>query len=476
MAAQSPAASSKDELESTVETESIFQRFREALPSVPLHNVTMHDAKGELLWGSQRRNADNLGQALRDALDAFGLGCYPYLEFPLEGERSAIMLPARSPDGTLAAVAALVIDTAMLDRRIDSCGTFLTPEVRAALKAIGASLTGQEWPAPKPAAPAPPTSGVAVDAMLDAPPSIAVPEGRKRTAASAPATAPAPAPAPKASKAPPTPAGKVCPVDVSPEVDRMFAAIRDEAIVLHVQPLVRLRSSARTRRYEVLLRSRSDHTSAPVALLKAAAEHGLDSMLDRRVISQLMAWLVQRRDQWKVEAPMFSINLSATSLGEDHFFKFVDLCVKKASLPAGIIGFEITESSCRADLEAARRALAAFHGLGCPVVLDDFSMHTDVLPLLAEPGIRLVKIDPQLTTGALGDKMREARVVSIVQGMRVLGMHTVAKRVEDETERDWLTALGVDFVQSFRFMPPEPLDEFSDSRAEGPQKVRPRKR
>jgi EAL domain-containing protein (putative c-di-GMP-specific phosphodiesterase class I) len=60
--------------------------------------------------------------------------------------------------------------------------------------------------------------------------------------------------------------------------------------------------------------------------------------------------------------------------------------------------------------------------------------------------------------------------------MRVLGMHTVAKRVEDETERDWLTALGVDFVQSFRFMPPEPLDEFSDSRAEGPQKVRPRKR
>jgi Amt family ammonium transporter len=229
-----------------------------------------------------------------------------------------------------------------------------------------------------------------------------------------------------------------------------------------VQPLVRLRSSARTRRYEVLLRSRADHTSAPLALLKAAADHGLDSMLDRRVISQLMAWLVQRRDSWKAEAPMFSINLSPTSLGEDHFFKFVDLCVKKANLPPGIVGFEIAESACRDAPDAAKRALATFHGLGCPVVLDDFTMHTDVLPLLAEPGVRLVKIDPQLTTGALGDRMREARVVSIVQGMRVLGMHTVAKRVEDETERDWLTALGVDFVQSFRFMPPQPLDEFSD--------------
>ncbi len=453
--AQAPA----DDLETTVETQSIFERFREALPNVPVHNGTMHDAKGELLWGSQRRTSDNLGQALRDALDALCLGCYPFLEFPLEGERSAIMLPARAPDGTLAAVAALVIDTAMLDRRIDSCATFVTPEVRAALKAIAASLTGQEWPAPKPAPPTPPAASAAVDAMLDAPASIAAPKSK------APPAPPA-SPAPAAAKAPVASGPKVCPIDASPEMDRMFDAIRDEAIVLHVQALVRLRSSARTRRYEVLLRSRTDHTSAPLALLKAAAEHGLDSMLDRRIISQLMAWLVQRRDSWKVEAPMFSVNLSPTSLGEDHFFKFVELCVKKANLPPGILGFEITESACRAEPEAAARALATFHGLGCPVVLDDFSMHTDVLPLLAAPGVRLVKIDPQLTTGALGDRMREARVVSIVQGMRVLGMHTVAKRVEDETERDWLTALGVDFVQSFRFMPPQPLDEFSDARSE----------
>jgi EAL domain-containing protein (putative c-di-GMP-specific phosphodiesterase class I) len=451
--AQAPA----EDLETTVETESIFERFRQALPSVPVHNVTMHDAKGELLWGSQRRTSDNLGQALRDALDALCLGCYPYLEFPLEGERSAIMLPARAPDGTLAAVAALVIETATLDRRIDSCATFVTPEVRAALKAIAASLTGQEWPAPKAPTQTPPASGAVVDAVLDAPAVIAAPQGKSRPAA------------------PVAPVAKACPIDASPEMDRMFAAIRDEAIVLHVQQLVRLRSSARTRRYEVLLRSRTDLTSAPVALLKAAAEHGLDSMLDRRVISQLMAWLVQRRDSWKVEAPMFSVNLSPTALGEDHFFKFVDLCVKKANLPPGILGFEITESACRAAPDAASRALATFHGLGCPVVLDDFTMHTDVLPLLAEPGVRLVKIDPQLTIGALGDRMREARVVSIVQGMRVLGMHTVAKRVEDETERDWLTALGVDFVQSFRFMPPQPLDEFSDARSEAAASARKKK-
>ncbi|HKZ74444.1 MAG TPA: EAL domain-containing protein [Steroidobacteraceae bacterium] len=416
-----------DDPDATVETESVFQRFREAVPNVPLHNVTLHDAKGERLWGSQRRATDGIDQALRDALEAFQLGIsYPYLKFPLDGERTAVMLPSRAPDGSLAAVAALVIDTATLDPSIDACASFLTRPVRAALKAIGAALSGQDWPAPVAAAApsAPPAA---------APPRSAPPPGRR---ASDPPAA-------------------------SAELDRTFATIRDEAIELHIQPLARLRSSARTRRYEVLLRSRTEGTSAaPQALLRAAREHGLDSMIDRRVISQLMAWLVKRRSTWKADPPMFSVNLSATALGEDHFFKFVDLCIKKAALPAGILGFEIAESACRAAPERAARALAFFRELGCPVVLDDFSMHTDVLPLLEQPGIKLVKLDAQLTTGALGERMREARIVSIVQAMRVLGMQTVAKRVEDEAEREWLTALGVDFVQSFRFEPPRRLEDF----------------
>jgi EAL domain-containing protein (putative c-di-GMP-specific phosphodiesterase class I) len=36
----------------------------------------------------------------------------------------------------------------------------------------------------------------------------------------------------------------------------------------------------------------------------------------------------------------------------------------------------------------------------------------------------------------------------MVQMARVLGMHTVAKRVDSDTEQEWLNALGVDFIQS----------------------------
>lgn len=421
--------------EATLEAESVFSRFRQSLPDVPFHDVTLHDPAGELLFRDRPDAGLTLDPLVRDALDALGLGIrYRFLEFPLDSTRTTVMLPVWSPDGTLAAVATLVVDTAKLDRRSDASGGFLTPAVRAALKAIASALSGLQWPAA--------ASEPAVPAVLAPSAALQVLEG--------PAEPAAPASAAAASQAP-----------SSAEHERAVALIRDEALDLLVQPLARLRSSARTRRYEVLLRSRTEGgTGAPQALLRAAREHGLDSMLDRRVVSQLLAWLVKHRTLWKADPPLFSVNLSAASIAEEHFFRFVDLCMRKAALPAGLIGFEITESACRQKPECASRAIGAFRALGCPVVIDDFSMHSDVLPLLTQPGIRLVKLDPQLTTGALGDRLREARVVAVVQAMRVLGMQSVAKRVEDEAEREWLTALGVDFVQSFRFQPPETLEEF----------------
>jgi EAL domain-containing protein (putative c-di-GMP-specific phosphodiesterase class I) len=44
---------------------------------------------------------------------------------------------------------------------------------------------------------------------------------------------------------------------------------------------------------------------------------------------------------------------------------------------------------------------------------------------------------------------------------RVLGMHTVAKRTENAAEQEWLTALGVDFVQSNSMSPPVAIDSLS---------------
>lgn len=69
----------------------------------------------------------------------------------------------------------------------------------------------------------------------------------------------------------------------APPIDRLHAALRRSPIALHVQRLVPLTKGSQLRRHEVLLRSKSDDApnAAPHAILKAAVENGLGSMIDR---------------------------------------------------------------------------------------------------------------------------------------------------------------------------------------------------
>ena len=155
--------------------------------------------------------------------------------------------------------------------------------------------------------------------------------------------APAPAPQPMPGRSgPQAPSEKRAP-EISPEIDRLHAALRRSPIALHVQRLVPLTKGSQLKRYEVLLRSKSDDApnSAPQAMLKAAVDNGSGSMIDRRVITELMGWLVHHPDVWQSNAVMFSVNLTATALHDEHFIKFVGLCLAKSSLPKAMIAFEV---------------------------------------------------------------------------------------------------------------------------------------
>jgi EAL domain-containing protein (putative c-di-GMP-specific phosphodiesterase class I) len=74
------------------------------------------------------------------------------------------------------------------------------------------------------------------------------------------------------------------------------------------------------------------------------------------------------------------------------------------------------------------------------------------------PGLRMLKLAPALTESIRTDKVAQATIAAVVQAARVLGLHTVGKRAETPAESEWMTALGVDFVQSRRVSAPAPID------------------
>jgi EAL domain-containing protein (putative c-di-GMP-specific phosphodiesterase class I) len=273
------------------------------------------------------------------------------------------------------------------------------------------------------------------------------------------------APPPAAPAAPRTPAAAVPdkhpPQSITPEIDRLHAALRKSPIALHVQRLVPLAKGSQLRRYEVLLRSKSDDASAPHAMLKAAVENGLGSMIDRRVVTELIGWLVHHPDVWQKRAVLFSVNLTSTALHDEHFMKFVELCLMKSSLPKAMIAFEVDVSTAIQLGDKISDVAAALHRLGCPMVLDDFGMRTECFDLLRLPAVRYVKIASEITAKMRSDKISQAAITAVVQMARVLGMHTVAKRTETAAEQEWLTALGVDFIQSNALSPPVTIESLS---------------
>ncbi len=316
--------------------------------------------------------------------------------------------------------------------------------------------------APMPAAQSPDELEITFD---DSPPPPATRAPRAQAAPARPAAVPS-APAPAAP--PPTPVERVLEdsldkqsQSVSPEMDRLHAALRKSPISLHVQRLVPLIKGSQLRRYEVLLRSGSDDNAAPQAMLKAAVDNGLGSMIDRRVVTELVGWLVRHPDVWQQHAVMFSVNLTTTALHDEHFIKFVGLCLAKSTLPKAMIAFEVDVATAVKMAGRLGEVAAALDRLGCPLVLDDFSLKTECFDLLRLPGVRYVKLAPEITHKMRTDKLAQASITAVVQMARVLGMHTVAKRMETAAEQEWLTALGVDFVQSHSMSPPASIDSLA---------------
>ena len=482
-----------------VDFDAVCQKLRAAIEPARAHAISLHDEHGDILWLTESSMGPDEHNAVREGLEAFASpGSSPVLVHDLGDSRSAVLLRAVNARRAMVGVIMLIMDARVVKQDARGALKIMTPKLQRVL-ADFATMRPDREPAAAPAPHTPPAktaTASAAPAMPAAsaarPPSAARPVSAAPARAAAAATLslvddgprPTPPPAPARAAAAATPKTpsvlSAVPVagpkpsaaglteqrpqgGVTPEIDRLHAALRRSPIALHVQRLVPLTKGSQLKRYEVLLRSKSDNApnSAPQAMLKAAVENGLGSMIDRRVITELIGYLVHHPEVWKSTAVLFSVNLTTTALHDEHFIKFVELCLAKSSLPKGMIAFEVDTATAVKLADKMPEVAASLHRLGCPLVLDDFALKTECFALLRLPGVHYVKLAPEITAKMRTDKLSQAAITAVVQMARVLGMHTVAKRTENTAEQEWLTALGVDFIQSNSMSPPIAIESLS---------------
>ena len=452
-----------------IDFNAVCQRIRSAVEPARVHAVSLHDDKGDVLWLTENSMGPDEHNAVRQAFEAFSAVNGPQiLAYDLGDSRSAVLFRAVNARRALVGAVMLIVDTRSVSQDNQGATRLMTPKLQRELsdfaairpdpQRAAAASHAPAAPALSPAPMAPPFELSIADSVRVRKPALHA----ISTVPAAPVTPPMPA-APSGTAASAGNTVKRAPVSVTPEIDRLHAALRRSPIALHVQRLVPLTKGSQLKRYEVLLRSKSDDApnAAPQAMLKAAVENGLGSVIDRRVVTELIGWLVHHPDVWRTKAVLFSVNLTVSALHDDHFIKFVELCLAKSSLPKAMIAFEVDVSAALNLGDRVNEVAAALHRLGCPMVLDDFGMRTECFDLLRLPAVRYVKLASEITTKMRSDKLSQAAITAVVQMARVLGMHTVAKRTETAAEQEWLTALGVDFIQSNALSPSVSIESLS---------------
>ena len=410
--------------------DSLGPRLRQALGGMRVHLCSLHDDQGDVLWLSEGFMGPDEHSAVLQAFERFARRDGPALAVDdLGNGRSAVVLRAQTAGGALAGAAMVVVDSRTLGGE-QPTAHFLTREVTEILAEFAALR------APSVVTPAAQPPRILSEDTGERVVDISASAIGRRLALRVPAA------------------------EVSPDVDRLFAALRRAEIALHVQRLVPLQQLDGVQRFEVLLRSTSSkgEDEAPHQMLAQATKAGLASMIDRRVVTTLLGWLVKHRIAGYGERHIFSVNLSATALHDEHFGRFLELCIEKSGLPRGTLAFEIDERACLKYTSGFTALTTLLYGIGCPVAIDDFSGSARSVDLLRIRGVRMLKFANELTSSIRSDELNRAAIAGMVQMARVLGMHTVAKRVNDPESQKALAAMGVGFVQSFAASAPVTLE------------------
>ena len=144
-----------------------------------------------------------------------------------------------------------------------------------------------------------------------------------------------------------------------------------------------------------------------------------------------------------------AINLSATQFNDhDLVSRMLTLCAEENCSPT-LLEVEITESMAMTNPTLALSHLQALKQEGFRIAIDDFGVGYSSMEYLLQFPHDVLKIDRTFVTGITDSKGSRAIIRAITSFCESTGIACLAEGVETERQRDYLDALGVDFIQGY---------------------------
>lgn len=202
-----------------------------------------------------------------------------------------------------------------------------------------------------------------------------------------------------------------------------------------------------------------DGAGSPVdpALFVAMAErYRLISSLDRWKVKTALRALGAVGRSESGRGATFSIPLSSQSLAEDGFLTFICEELDRSTLERRRICFEIAEDggSGRAEL---CRSVSALRSEGCRFAVRGGCGGLATFSLLRELEVDFLRIDGSLVQGMLADPLKRILVDAANRIGHLLGLATIAERIDHPDLLRVVAHLGVDYAEGDCLNPPQPL-------------------
>ncbi|MCU1458733.1 MAG: diguanylate cyclase/phosphodiesterase with sensor(s) [Actinomycetia bacterium] len=237
------------------------------------------------------------------------------------------------------------------------------------------------------------------------------------------------------------------------------AAIGGDQLLLHYQPIVRVRDRRRVG-YEALVRWNNPRRGllAPASFIVLAEESGLVNKLGEWALTeaaqQVLAW---RADPAVALGETVWVNVSGNQLQEHVSLPAtVRGIIERYGLLPGELGLEVTESILMRSPERAHHELEELRSLGVPFAVDDFGTGYSSLGYLQRFRPDVVKIDRSFIS-SIGHSETRHIVKSIIDVSHALGATVTAEGVERGDQLRILETLGCDHASGHILGRAEPV-------------------
>ena len=241
-------------------------------------------------------------------------------------------------------------------------------------------------------------------------------------------------------------------------------AIDNDGFEVHYQPIYSNKQKGFVSA-EALVRLKDTETMgyiSPELFIPIAEENGMIHELGKIVFRKVCQFASEKKlETYGVH--YLEVNLSGAQFMDDKLNEILSECVREYNVNPEFINLEITET---ASVEAASMLEYNMYRLKenkFKFSMDDFGTGYSNLAKIAQSNFDMIKLDKSLIWPCFNAvTAKDARVIleSSVDMILRLGKDIVAEGVETQAQVDYLTEIGVEYLQGYYYSKPIPEEKY----------------